>query len=199
VWVAAPAEAKGLHVSRSRRILTLAVVCLSLAACGGLSSSEATRLVSATEDFGKLPTESFNADAQVRGSHAVTGALRDLGLIEVRREWIAAGFASGNEDRAHLTTAGRTRMAPWKWMYNIYNVPFATKRRIVSVRVSNLTSATAEAEVRWVFELTDIGEQLAKHDYQWGGDKLDAEHTFTAAFKKYDDGWHFESFKAGTL
>jgi hypothetical protein len=178
--------------------LTLAFL-LFLAACGRLSPSEATRLVSATERFQKLPTESFDENARVRGDDALTEALRAAGLVEIRREWVAAGFASGNEDRAHLTTVGRARMAPWKWAYSIYNVPFATKRRVVNTNVSNLTSATAEAEVRWAFELTDIGEQLAKHGYQWGGEKLDTEHIFTASFKKYDDGWHFESFKAGTL
>jgi hypothetical protein len=171
-----------------------------LTACGRLSSAEATRLVTAREQFHQLPTETFYELAVQYPDQPLPAALRDAGLIEIRREWMRQGFASHYENHAHLTSAGRTRMAAWKRPYgDIYTIPMATKRRVVKTSVANLADATAEANVVWVFELNDIGEQLARHGYQWGGERLDAQHAFTARFKKYDDGWRVEELISGVL
>jgi len=186
------------RVTNSLSSTFLFAAAVLLTACGRLSSAEATRLVTAMEQFHRMPTEPFYELAVQSPDQPLPAALRDVGLIDIKREWIRQGFASHYENRAHLTSAGRTRMAAWKGAYN-YAIPMATKRRIVKASVANLTNATAEANVVWVFELNDIGEQLARHGYQWGGEKLDAQHAFTARFKKYDDGWRVEELTSGVL
>jgi hypothetical protein len=183
----------------SRSVSVLPVVFL-LAACGGLSSSKAERLIVETERFKSSPTETFLDGEQSSEQNALAAGLRDAGLVEIKREHVAMGFASHYTTVARLTSAGRIRGAEWNPRFGrAYDIPLATRRRIVNVSVANLTAATAEAKVTWVFELTDVGRQVAKHNYRWGSTTLDAEHEFTAAFKKYDDGWRFEEFKSGVL
>jgi hypothetical protein len=171
-----------------------------LAACGGLSSSKAEELITENKTFNEVPTESFVDGQRASERDPFAAGLRDAGLAEIRKENAGSGLATYKRKVARFTAEGRARAASWKTGNGAEcAIPLATRRRIVKTNVANLTGATAEARVTWVFELTDVGRAAAKHDFRWANEPLDAEHAFTATFKKYDDGWRFEGFKSGVL
>jgi len=158
-------------------------VILLLAACGKLSPEEAQRLVVESEQFKTLPTATFFDGYATRGGG---DALYD-GLVDMRLVVIRPGPS------ARLTRLGQQRIGRWSSAPNQYAIPLATGRRITSVRVANLAEATADAEVRWTYDLTDIGQSVANRDrtdhYRLGGDRA-----YRASFRKYDDGWRLEEF-----
>ena len=152
-----------------------------LAACGKLSSPEAQRLVAESGVFKEVPTATLFEGHATRGGDPLYAGLVDMRLVAIH-----PGPA------ARLTRLGQQRIEPWSaGRPGQYTIPFATGRRITSVRVANLNGTTADAEVRWTYDLTDIGQSIANRDTtdQY---RLKGEHVERATFTKYDDGWRLE-------
>lgn len=155
-----------------------------LTGCGGLSKVDSTRLVEAAPQFQELPTAEVIDGIATRGGIPLYAGLVDLGLVAIH-----PGPA------ARVTAAGRERFKSFRSApepYSRYVIPLATARRILHVSVVNHTRLQAEAEVRWRYDLTDIGQSVANRDAtdQHG---LKGERVYRATFTKYDDGWRLES------
>lgn len=158
---------------------------LLLAGCGGLSTEDAMRLVEAAPQFQEIPRAEVIDGIATRGGIPLYDGLKDVGLVAIH-----PGPA------ARVTASGRERLKPFRSTpepYGRYVIPFATGRRILHVSVANPTRSQAEAEVRWRYDLTDIGQSVANRDPtdQHG---LKGERVYRATFTKYDDGWRLESF-----
>jgi hypothetical protein len=166
--------------------MTMAILgTLLLAGCGGLSTDDATRLVEAAPQFRELPKAELIDGIATRGGISLYAGLVDLGLVAIH-----PGPA------ARVTASGKERFKPFRSApepYGRYVIPLATGRRILHVSLANHTRSQAEAEVRWRYDLTDIGRSVANRD-PTDQHRLKGEQVYRATFTKYDDGWRLEAF-----
>ncbi len=169
----------------AHRSLVFFGAALLLAGCGGLSTEDATQLVEAAPQFQEIPKAEIIDGIATRGGIPLYDGLLDLRLVALHPGPAARVTASGRERFKSFRSAPEP--------YSRYVIPLATGRQILHVSVANHTRSQAEAEVRWRYDLTDIGQSVANRDPtdQHG---LKGERVYRAMFTKYADGWRLESF-----